>query len=118
MKILDRLREGLPTRPRRTPPPPVTEATGRQLDILRWMADFTKEHGYPPTVRDIGGAFAIESPNGVCCHLKALAKKGYLRGRRNTARGYTVAGLEVRVADTPEGRRLAEAIGGTGGEGP
>jgi repressor LexA len=37
-------------------------------------------------VREIGKAFDIKSPNGVMCHLKALAKKGLIIREENCAR--------------------------------
>ena len=41
------------------PPPP----TARQLEILRWVAGFIAERGFPPTRRDICRGFEFASPN-------------------------------------------------------
>lgn len=54
------------------------DLTDRQARIVDFIAKFTAENGYGPTVRDIKEAFGISSPNGVNCHLKALRKKGVL----------------------------------------
>jgi len=54
---------------------PLTE---RQQKILTFIKESIQEHGYPPTIREIGEAFAIRSTNGVNDHLKALERKGYL----------------------------------------
>jgi repressor LexA len=58
----------------------------RQQEILEFICRRIDDHGYPPTIRDIGKAFEIKSPNGVMCHLKALEKKGYIAREGNSAR--------------------------------
>src|SRR5438093_2285795 len=52
--------------------------TSRQQEIYDFICHRIDERGYPPTIRDIGTAFDIKSPNGVMCHLKALEKKGFI----------------------------------------
>jgi repressor LexA len=52
--------------------------TPKQQRIYDFVCQQIDERGYPPTIRDIGTAFDIRSPNGVMCHLKALEKKGYI----------------------------------------
>jgi SOS-response transcriptional repressor LexA len=74
--------------------------TERQWDILLWIGSYIAEHGWPPTVREIGAAFAISSPNGVMCHLTALETKK--RIRRETGRGRAIALEEIAWA--PEAR--------------
>ncbi len=56
----------------------MTELTERQLEVLRFIARQIEDHGYPPTIREIGEALEIRSTNGVNDHLKALERKGYL----------------------------------------
>lgn len=57
--------------------------TARQTQILAFIDAQT----LPPTVREIGAAFGINSPNGVTGHLKALEKKGAIGRARRKARG-------------------------------
>jgi repressor LexA len=52
--------------------------TPKQQKIYEFICGRIDERGYPPTIRDIGTAFDIRSPNGVMCHLKALEKKGFI----------------------------------------
>lgn len=54
---------------------------------MDWIKTFHTEKGYPPTYRDIAGAFGINSTNGVACHIKALVKKGAIKRSLNVARG-------------------------------
>ena len=49
--------------------------TARQMEIYEFIRDKIYSRGFGPTVREIGEAFSIRSPNGVVCHLKALEKK-------------------------------------------
>ncbi len=58
--------------------PPAEGITERQEETLRWIRGFIKEHDLPPTVREIGRAFDIESST-VFYLLKELERKGHLR---------------------------------------
>jgi len=60
--------------------------TTRQREIYEFIRDQIETRGIPPTVRNIGDAFAIKSPNGVMCHLNALVKKGLIERDPKSAR--------------------------------
>jgi repressor LexA len=66
--------------------PDLSQLTDRQKEIYAFIREQIMERGYPPTVRDIGDAFKIKSPNGVMCHLKALEKKGLITRKGFRAR--------------------------------
>jgi SOS-response transcriptional repressor LexA len=68
--------------------------TARQQQMYDFVRDFRKEHGFSPSVREIGAALRIASPNGVLCHVKALVKKGYLTRVWNTSRSFRLVGDE------------------------
>src|SRR5436309_218191 len=55
--------------------PDFSQLTERQREIYEFIREKIENRGYGPTVREIGQAFRIKSPNGVMCHLKALEKK-------------------------------------------
>src|SRR5262245_1859136 len=59
--------------------PDFSVLTPRQREIYDFIRDKIESRGYGPTVREIGDAFDIKSPNGVMCHLKALEKKGCIK---------------------------------------
>jgi len=63
--------------------------TGRQQEVLSFIADFTKENVYPPTVREISEHFAI-SLRAVQDHLAALQKKGFLAAGKHRSRALRV----------------------------
>jgi repressor LexA len=52
--------------------------TDRQRKVLDFITNYTKDTGYPPTIREIAGAFKISS-KGAYDHLIAIEKKGYIK---------------------------------------
>ena len=63
-----------------------SQLTERQKEIYHFIRQKIESRGYGPTVREIGEAFQIKSPNGVMCHLKALEKKGLITREEHAAR--------------------------------
>ncbi len=61
------------------------ELTERQKDVLREVEDWLREHGVPPTVRELGERFGF-NPSTVFRHLRALERKGYLKRECSKAR--------------------------------
>jgi repressor LexA len=53
--------------------------TTRQQEIWQFLAEYVDEHGYPPTVREIGDAVGLASPSTVHAHLANLERAGLLR---------------------------------------
>lgn len=53
--------------------------TERQRAILDYLREFVDEHGYPPTVREIGEAVGLRSPSTVHAHLAQLERAGLIR---------------------------------------
>src|SRR5271156_3187612 len=66
--------------------PDFSQLTERQKEIYHFIRLKIEKRGYGPTVREIGLGFAIKSPNGVMCHLKALEKKGLIIRQERSAR--------------------------------
>jgi repressor LexA len=63
--------------------------TRRQAAILQFIIESIRDHGYPPTIAEIGHEFDIASTNGVNDHLVAIEKKGFIT-RSSKARGIHV----------------------------
>ncbi len=51
----------------------------RQHTILEFLHEYVEQHGYPPTVREIGEAVGLRSPSTVHAHLAHLERAGLLR---------------------------------------
>jgi repressor LexA len=52
--------------------------TGKRREILEFIATKIQEHGYPPSVREIGEAVGLASPSTVHNHLSILEQQGYV----------------------------------------
>lgn len=50
----------------------------RRRAILEFIEQSIREHGYPPTVREIGAAVGLRSTSTVHFHLRALQEQGLL----------------------------------------
>lgn len=61
--------------------------TKKQEDVLNYIKEYMVSHGYPPTIREIGGALGISSPATIHVHLQNLQKKGIIKknGSKNRA---------------------------------
>ena len=68
------------------------ELTDKQKRILEFLTEFTKNHGYPPTVREIGNHFRFlwAAARG---HLQALERKGFIKLNPAKSRGIEIPGL-------------------------
>lgn len=51
----------------------------KQAEIYAFIQQFTKEHGYPPSVREISAAVNLKSPSTVHFHMKKLEAEGYIQ---------------------------------------
>lgn len=60
--------------------------------ILDYVTAFTRENGYPPTVREICDAVGLRSPSTVHSHLKILQDGGYLEKGEHKTRAISVRG--------------------------
>ncbi len=56
-----------------------TKITARQREILDFIELQMRDHGYPPSVREIGEAVGLTSPSTVHSHLNTLERLGHLR---------------------------------------
>jgi repressor LexA len=82
-------------------PFPDPRLTARQRKVLRVIREWVSEHGYPPSVREIGDAVGLQSTSSVHHQLRALEKKGYLRRDPNRTRAVDVRlPEEMPSADT------------------
>lgn len=66
----------------------------RQQSIYDFICTYTKSHGYPPSVREIGSAVGLASPSTVHMHLKTLEDRGYIH--RDSKKPRTIEVVEER----------------------
>ncbi len=79
----------------------LSKLTERQREIYEFIKEKIEGRGYGPTVREIGQAFDIRSPNGVMCHLKALEKKELIKREGFSARAIQLLDHHPESASLP-----------------
>ena len=89
--------------------------------ILDYVNQFVQEHGYAPSVREIGAAVGLRSTASVSYHIQALQDKGLLmspdsKGRKRSivtnirpgqipVVGVVTAGMPILAVENQEGTR-------------
>lgn len=82
--------------------------TPRRQEMLDYIVRFRAEHGYSPTIREIGVVFDIGSPNGVVASLTALKKLGAITFEPTKARSIVPTQQAETVSIDP--KLLADVI--------
>jgi repressor LexA len=78
--------------------------TKRQREIFDFIKRYSNDHGYPPTVRDIGKAIGLTSSSTVHAHLSNLEKLGLVRRDPTKPRALELLGEAARkVIPGPSG---------------
>ncbi len=62
------------------------QITEKQNNVLDYIKKFSAEHGYPPSIREIGKGLGLSSPATVHTHVKKLCNAGYLKVDNNKFR--------------------------------
>lgn len=92
------------------------ELTGRQQEVLDVLRSYGTEHGYPPTVREIGALLGLASSSTVHSHLAALERAGIVERDPSKPRalkwGPSAAAAGVDISSSTGGGRAADAGGG------
>jgi repressor LexA len=75
--------------------------TPRQQEIWDFLVRYVDEHGYPPTVREIGEEVGLASPSTVHAHLANLERAGLLRRDPTKPRALELSGRERALPERP-----------------
>ena len=105
--------------------------TKRQREILDYLNDFIQQHGYAPSLEEIGRRFNLSSLATVHKHLTNLQEKGFIRRSWNRSRsvevieartavravelpmlGYVAAGSPIEAVPSQETIAVPEALAG------
>jgi repressor LexA len=84
--------------------------TKRQQEIFDFIKRYSGEHGYPPTVRDIGKAIGLTSSSTVHAHLANLEKLGLLKRDPTKPRAIEVLVDKAKSLVTPSGLPLVGQV--------
>jgi repressor LexA len=107
----------------------VLPLTKRQREILDYLNEFIAQHGYAPSLEEIGRRFNLSSLATVHKHLTNLQEKGFIRRAWNRSRsvelvptrvggramelpllGYVAAGLPIEAVASTETIAVPEAL--------
>ena len=75
--------------------------TKRQREVLDYLNDFIQQHGYAPSLEEIGRRFGLSSLATVHKHLTNLQEKGFIKRAWNRSRS-------VELTQTRTGGRAVE----------
>jgi repressor LexA len=84
--------------------------TKRQQEIFDYIKRYSAQHGYPPTVRDIGRAIGLTSSSTVHTHLGNLEKLGLIRRDPTKPRALELLVDKAKQAMAPSGVPLVGRV--------
>lgn len=67
-----------------------SEATSRQLEVLRAIRELSQALGFPPTLHELSARMGMAAAGGAKSSVTALSKKGLLHVHPGKARGMTI----------------------------
>ena len=83
----------------------------RQQAIYDFIKSYTEDHGYPPSVREIGSAVGLASPSTVHMHLKALEELGLIK--RDSKKPKTIEVVQKQDKTEPQLVSVDQAVART-----
>ena len=75
--------------------------TSLESSVYHYLLDFTAQHTYQPSIRDIGKQFKIKSTKTVSDLLQSLARKGYIERDPARSRGVNLLGFGGALRTQP-----------------
>jgi repressor LexA len=94
--------------------------TKRQKQLVDYLENYINEHGYAPTLSEIGQYFGLSSLATVHKHLHNLEQKGFIKRLHNHSRALEIAGegkgraaRELRLVGTVAAGTPIEAVEGS-----
>ena len=79
---------------------PKGKLSKRQAAIYDYICPYTDQHGYPPSVREIGTAVNLASPSTVHMHLKVLEQFGLIDRDPKKPRTMKIVSQASNASDT------------------
>ena len=73
----------------------MAKLTAKQQQIYDYILSFTADHGYPPSVREIGAAVGLKSPSTVHFHMKGLEEAGVIVKAEGKTRAISLPGVPL-----------------------
>jgi repressor LexA len=83
-----------------TPSASIVRPTKKQRELLQFIDEFIREHGYSPSYREIMTGLNYTSVATVSLHVNNLIKRGHIRKRDYSARSLEVVNPEGATSVT------------------
>jgi repressor LexA len=80
--------------------------TKRQKQMIDYLNNYISDHGYAPTLAEVGAYFGLSSLATVHKHLHNLEQKGFIKRQHNHSRA-----LEVSAAERRDGGTALKLLG-------
>jgi repressor LexA len=74
--------------------------TKRQKQMIDYLNNYISDHGYAPTLAEVGAYFGLSSLATVHKHLHNLEQKGFIKRQHNHSRALEVSAAEKRDGGT------------------
>lgn len=82
--------------------------TARQKEVLEYLKTFSLQHGYMPSLAEIGRALGLSSLATVSKHVENLRRKGYITRVWNRSRGIELVSGHCPHCKRPLGESIAD----------
>jgi repressor LexA len=79
----------------------------RKAQVLGAIEDYTSDHGYPPSYRELGGELGI-AHSAVHLYVRELKADGLINDNPSHARALTLTAAGLELAHSGNGRKPAE----------
>lgn len=76
-------------------PQPMGGLTKRQADALRFIVEYSRRHGFSPSLDEIGAALGLASKSGSSRLIEGLVARGAIRKMSRRARSIEVLALPL-----------------------
>jgi repressor LexA len=86
--------------------------TKRQKQLVDYLDNYINEHGYAPTLAEVGQYFGLSSLATVHKHLRNLELKGFIKRQHNHSRALEIAQRRKRMAGAQELSLLGQVAAG------
>ena len=84
----------------------MAKLTAKQQQIYDYILAFLSQHGYPPSVREIGAAVGLKSPSTVHFHLKGLEEAGVIVKAEGKTRAITLTHAGAGEEADPQANQI------------
>ena len=84
----------------------MAKLTAKQQQIYDYILAFLSQHGYPPSVREIGAAVGLKSPSTVHFHLKGLEEVGVIVKTEGKTRAITLTHAGAAEEADPQANQI------------